>query len=157
MAKIKQYVGNLRIQSNVVENILVNEDFLMKESRYSSIPIKNKKNTQFQKKGWIDEVANELQSRGIQIINSLHSNPIKTENRIIIDYTIIYCKQRADIKNKINTLRNINYTQMFKKMFLPFELVGMDGRTFTNAFSNTCKCSAIKWDFLIEDLLIPNK
>ena len=92
MAKIKQYVGNLRIQSNVAENILVNKDFVMKESRYSSIPIENKKKTQFWKKGWIDEVANELQSRRIQITNLLYSNPIKTENRTIIDYTIIYCE-----------------------------------------------------------------
>jgi len=45
MAKIKQYISNLRIQRNVAENILVNEDFVMKESGYSSIPIENKKNT----------------------------------------------------------------------------------------------------------------
>jgi len=46
---------------------------------------------------------------------------------------------------------------MFKKIFLPFKLVGMDGRIFTNAFSNTYKCSVIEWDFLIEDLPTPNK
>ena len=42
-------------------------------------------------------------------------------------------------------------------MFLPFKLVGIDGRVFMNTFRNTHEDSTIEWDFIIEDILLPNK
>jgi len=60
------------------------------------------------------------------------------------EYTGQYCEESVEIKNKIIALRIINYTRLYKRMFLAFKLVGIDRDTFINAFRNTKKYSAIK-------------
>ena len=49
MAKVKQYVGNMKIQSNVAQNIKLNKDYTIYESGYSTIPIQIKAENQFWK------------------------------------------------------------------------------------------------------------
>ena len=47
MAKVKQYIGNMRIQSNIAQNIKLNEDYTMHESSYSTILVHIKAENQF--------------------------------------------------------------------------------------------------------------
>ena len=68
-----------------------------------------------------------------------------TKSKTIMDYVVEFCEScYKEKKQKVNALRNINYTRIFKRMFLPFKLVGIDGGTFTNAYRNTYEQSAIE-------------
>ena len=46
---------------------------------------------------------------------------------------------------------------MFKRMFLPFKLVEINGGTFTNAYGNIYEQSVIEWDFFQNKIDKPNK
>ena len=50
IAKVKQYIRNQKIQSNIAQNIIINEDYTMQESEYSTILIENKDKNQLQGK-----------------------------------------------------------------------------------------------------------
>jgi len=63
---------------------------------------------------------------------------------MVMDYAVQYCNESTEITNITIALRNINYARLYKRMFLPFELVGINSGTFTNVFRNIEEYSIIK-------------
>ena len=47
-------------------------------------------------------------------------------------------------------MSQINKVRLYKKVYLPFELVGVDSGKPTNAYYNLSKESAIQWSFMME-------
>jgi len=63
----------------------------------------------------------------------------------IIEYAIKYAET---IQNKIQTIYKINKVRLSKRLFLPFEMFGIDGDQTNNAYHNNEEVSAIEWTFL---------
>jgi hypothetical protein len=67
--------------------------------------------------------------RNIEII-TLHNTPKRIiNNKIIIDIAILFINQ-WDV-NKKEVLRSINHIRVFKKLYLPFKLIRMNGKKIT--------------------------
>ena len=60
----------------------------------------------------------------MKIINKIHYSDKTTSNTIIIDYAFQYRKDKPNYKD---ILYRINRVRMDKLLFLPFEMVYVDG------------------------------
>ena len=67
-----------------------------------------------------------------------------TNNKSIMRYAREYVK---DDNNKINTLKLINHVRLYKRVYLPCELLGQSGRDQTIAYRDKEAESQIKWTF----------
>ena len=109
---------------------------------------------QYWKSSWIDLVEEYLFKRDIIIKNKVNSEEKITQNTTIIEYEAQYI--RAE-KNQSMRMQRINRVRIHKRMYLPFELVNIDGRQPTNAYYNQEEISLIKWsmydcDFEFEEV-----
>ena len=81
----------------------------------------------------------------IKIHNELKfKNQIK-RNKIIMDYTLEYSS--INKTNKIKAIWIINLVWLYKKLYLPVELVGIRGNYQTQAYNDIKAKSIIKWKF----------
>ena len=84
-------------------------------------------------------IAKQIHQRNIKITNT-QSKTI-TNNQTIIDYARHYTQQ---LNNLHKAMRRINTVQLYQKLMLSFELVGVDGKQTTNSYWNTNKVSSIQ-------------
>ena len=75
----------------------------------------------------------------------MHSS-IPAEFRIMRNKSIMaYVREyRKETNLGINALKLINHVRLYKRVFLPFELVGQSGKDQTDAFRNNLEISQIK-------------
>ena len=67
-----------------------------------------------------------------------------TKNKSIMEYALTYADK---VMNDKSVLEHINHVRLYKKVFLPFELVGSSGRDETQAFQEDESMSQVKWTF----------
>ena len=77
-----------------------------------------------------------------------------TRNKSIMEYAREY---RKETNLGINVLKLINHVRLYKRVFLPFELVGQSGKDQTDAFRNNLEISQIKWTFYQQQVTQPSK
>ena len=77
-----------------------------------------------------------------------------TRNKSIMAYAREY---RKETNLGINALKLINHIRLYKRVFLPFELVGQSGKDQTDAFRNNLEISQIKWTFYQQQVTQPSK
>ena len=94
-----------------------------------------------------------LESRGINLINKQEVKFI-TSNKTNIDYITQYVEEEK-LSTKI--IPSINYIRMYKKMYLPCKLIGMNGRSETREMISPLEKSCIEWSFEFPKILIPSK
>ena len=87
------------------------------------------------------EIGSELQKRSIDLVNLHNIKMIKTANKTIMDYIQIYVENR---KLSINIIPPINHIRMYKKMYLPCELIGLCGNKKTREFREGLETSSIR-------------
>ena len=79
---------------------------------------------------------------------SLHDHQNKlfviTKNKTTMDFAVT-CAEK--VVHDPEMLKLINHVRLFKKVYLPFELVGGSGRDQTDAFVNEMQKSQIRWTF----------
>ena len=93
---------------------------------------------------WSDEIRNTFQSRKINVINNDVKEFMITQNKTIMDYAVEYARCQ-DLK--IHVLAPINHVRTSKRMHLPCELFGLNGRVQTKEYRNTNDKSTIVWNF----------
>ena len=91
---------------------------------------------------WVEEVQEMMRVRDLCICNQIKTEPIITENKIIMDYAKKYIKENKVLRD---THDQINYICIHKKLLLLSELVGERGRNVTAAFYNINEKSLLKW------------
>ena len=74
-----------------------------------------------------------MKVRDITLLNTIYNPKEITKNIIIIEYTSRYVES---CKNKVETLQKINRVRLHKRMYLPFELVNIDGEQRINSYYN---------------------
>ena len=84
-----------------------------------------------------------MKSRRIELINTNYSKDILSTNKIIIDYTREYVKERKEDKQN---LARINRVRLHKRMILLCKLVRMLERCKIKEFVNVEDKSCIQWN-----------
>ena len=122
---LKLYVGNKRVKNRIAKLLSIIEDLQFIENRINQIPINANHEEKYWKAIWIDNIVGILSKWVLKITNGkeLH-NKIMT-NEIIMDLILEYMKEMKD-RNKI--LNKINQVRLYKKAYLPFELLEMKGQ-----------------------------
>ena len=121
---LKLYLGHKRLQTNVIKMIDINECIAFFQYGYSSHPVETNREIKPNIITQSDEIEAILRKRCISIINTNFNKMKITMNRTIIDFTVDYVKEK-NLKYEI--LAPINQMRLKKKMYLPYELVGLDG------------------------------
>ena len=62
-----------------------------------------------------------------------------------MDYALEYCNQ---FQKASQILAQLNFIHLKKKVLLPIELLGRNGRSQTSYYSNIDEDSSVKWEFI---------
>ena len=92
-----------------------------------------------------------LNSRQIQLVNKFNEVKITT-NKTIMQLVVEYIQQN---KLKLEIFDQINYVRLYKKVILPVELIGSNGRIVTEYFKEIENKSMLKWVFNFPDVSKP--
>ena len=82
-----------------------------------------------------------MQKRKLLLINTTSIHDKITKNKIIINYVEEYAQEK---QLKQSVVQNINLVWLYKKLYLPIELVGIRGDKQTEAFNNIHAPSSIE-------------
>ena len=93
-------------------------------------------------------IAKYLQERQILIINPKYSMKHITQNQIIMDLAYQFYQNHKNYKVLLN---RVNKVRLRKGLYLPFELVWIDGGKPINTYYNKEEPSNIQWSFLKEE------
>ena len=144
--KAKLYLGNVRRKDVTYAAIKLQEEYLKVEAgREINIPYDPQE--QYWQKLWIDEVNDVFFERNIRLYD--HDARILkiTSNETIMDMARRYVQvKHMDVK----VLGVINLVRKKKKVYLPCELVGMNGKTPTQCYIKLHEQSQLKWSFSSE-------
>ena len=77
-----------------------------------------------------------------------------SKNESIMDYSIKYVKAE---ELDYNVVEAINHVRIFKKMILPYELIGFRGDKVTKEAREVYERSAIIWNVKFEEIRKPHK
>ena len=82
----------------------------------------------------------------MKVVNERFDDTKITRNRTIMDYAIDYV-DHIKLKNKKQKeyLHDINRVRLYKGVFFPFELLGIDRNKLTSTYQNKDELSLIKW------------
>ena len=89
-----------------------------------------------------DEVSHTLNSRKMEISNSINKKVVETSNKSAIDYTN-QCIEEMKLTLKLIPL--VNHMRNFKKMHFPYKLVNMNCQTRTCKFESTESSRCFLW------------
>ena len=92
---------------------------------------------------WIDKVSDIFYEKNI-ILAKEEKKPIVSRNKTIMVYAIDYVQEKALPKI---VLKQINFVQMKKEVYLLYELIGANGRTVTEVYYDIQMKSQIRWGF----------
>ena len=94
----------------------------------------------------IDIIPIALNEREMVVLNERFDNNRILGNRIIIDCTVNYIDYiKFKNKQRVEQLHDINRVRLYKGLFLPFKLLGIDGNQPINAYSNEDEELYIEW------------
>jgi uncharacterized protein with PQ loop repeat len=137
---LKQYIGHKWIDTKLAKTIDINKEIAHLQYGYSTSPIKTAITLKPSNTIWNDEVENILRKRKLQLININNEHLRLTVNNTIIDFVVKYIEE---MKLKYNTIQSLNQMRIFKKMYLLYELVELDGNSITTTYTNEEECSGI--------------
>ena len=101
---------------------------------------------------WSDEVGEMLMSRNISLVNTEDSKKI-TINKTIMDYTKEYVEE-SHLSTKI--LPPINYIRIYKKIYLPYELIGTNRRYEIKKMRNQLERRFVEQNFKFPSMPRPS-
>jgi len=128
---MRLYAGHVRAGDRISNIIRINKENAMFQNAYSSNVLKAPERDDKEVATWSEEIGWELQKRGIEIINNQETNQINTTNKTIMDYAQQYRLEKEESKLIIPP---INQVRVYKRMYLPCELVGFCGSKETKGF-----------------------
>ena len=150
MLETKLYIRNLRAKTRISKIIIMINNKLMIEKGKNNNTIKEEYNTN-NKKMWVENVHQILNSRQIQLVNNFNEVQIMT-NKTIMQLVVEYIKQN---KLKSEIFDQINYVRLYEKAILPVELIGSNRRIVTECFEEIENKSMLEWVFNFPDVPKP--
>ena len=151
---MRLYAGHVRAGDRISNIIRINEENAMFQNGYSSNVLKAPERDDKEVATWSEEIGWELQKRGIEIINNQETNQINTTNKTIMDYAQQYRLEKEESKLIIPP---INQVRVYKRMYLPCELVGFCGSKETKGFRRNAECSEFQWNVEFARVPKPSK
>ena len=100
-----------------------------------------KESDKFWTKTWVDAIAEQCKKRGTQIINKAQNMSEITTNATIMDFVCMCVRGK---KNKREITEMINHVQIYKQVYLPFEIVRICSRKKTNCVNDNDEISPIR-------------
>ena len=144
MLKAKQYLGHKRMNSIANQSIQLQEEYLKVESGRDTNLLYDP-SERYWKKLWIDEVNDMFYRRKIELHRNKNEGITITNNVTVMDLAVKYAELKGYGERELTA---INYVRLKKKLYLPFELVGTEGRAQTECYLNIDSSSQIMWGFL---------
>ena len=77
-----------------------------------------------------------------------------TNNKPLMAYAREYAKEEQ-LNSK--TVMSLNHVRLYKRIFLPCELIGQNGKEQTSAYRNDNEKGQIKWTFYYYDVELPSR
>ena len=151
---IRAYVGHQRGESGVSKIIQILEQNAWLQYGYSTSIIDTTRENKPKQLIWSDEVQFKLEKRQIKLINRLNEEKLITRNKTIMDYAIEYGKRDEAVDGEREA---INHVRIYKKMILPFEVVGFRGAQETREYRNTLEPSSVLWKVSFDVVPKPRK
>jgi len=140
--KAKLYIGNIRIKKETYNDIKLHEELMIVEAG-REVKVGEGLNIQYWELTWIDEVNKVFSSREIRLHNE--KNKLIMTNKTLMEYAVQYI---SSMGRKEEELYQINFVRLKKQVYLPFELVGKNGRSPTTPYYNLEEISQVLWKFL---------
>ena len=139
---LKLYVGHKWLNNRIAKIIRINEEEVSYQNGFNENVIKTPRNLKLKEGIWSDHIGKKLEKRMIKIVNNENEIKIITQNKTIMDWVKEYVKNEKIPSDKI---AKINYIWIYKKIYLPCELVGSDGLKETNCKKYPFEKSCIRW------------
>ena len=137
---LKLYLGNKRCVSNVSRMINALEEMMWVEGGLNKSII-NDKNESYWTESWLDEIKEIIRQRKIALYSDLSEEFKVTKNKSIMEYAYEYV---VNEKKSTDTLKLINHVRLYKRVYLPCELLGQRGKEQTLAYRVNKAQSQIK-------------
>ena len=94
---------------------------------------------------WIDETSDLLFNRGIEINHNGKDSKKMSQNKTIVEHALHNAEQTHQ---KRNILKQIDFVQLKKRMCIPYEMMGNNGRSPTDCWRDIDMSSQSEWRFL---------
>ena len=150
---LKLYLGNKRSTSNASRMINALEEMMWVEGGLNK-DIINDENESFWTESWVDEIKEIMKQRKIILCSEMKNEFRVTRNKSIMAYAREYVE---NVNTTKDTMKLINHVRLYKKVYLPCELLGQRGREQTIAYRENKAQSQIKWTFYHHEVEIPSK
>ena len=128
MLKLKQCFGNMRLLNNASDMIKTNSENEQILSGRSKNIHEIKCEERWWPHTWIDEVKKSCEERDIDVIENIDRTTI-TANKTVMDLACEYVKDKPKCEDMHE---KINHVRLHKKVYLPCELLGMNGKSRTD-------------------------
>jgi len=138
--RLKLFFSNKRSKSNLSRMINALEEQMWVEGGINKNVV-NDLGKSYWTESWIDEVCSDMKKRNIRLISKTMSEFRITSNKTIMQYAREYTSKSS---NETIVLKLINHVRLYKRVFLPFELIGNSGKEQTEAYRIQEKQSQIK-------------
>jgi len=151
---LKLYVGHQRARTRISNMIQINEDNARLSYGYANSILETDRSWKPNQISWSDEIQQKLQKRNMELINRQNEPKWFTVNKTIMDYAQQYVKQNqlSDI-----SIASMNQVRIFKKMYLPCELIGLKGDCLTKEAKVNEEKSSIVWKIEFDEVPKPSK
>ena len=151
---LKLYLGHQRARSKVAKIMKINEDNARMSYGYSASIIETSRKWKPNQITWSDETQDMLNRRQLEVINRSNEPRLITKNKTIMDYARTFVKT-----NKISELcvAPINQVRTRKKMCLPCELIGLNGKHVTKEAREIEAKSTVEWKVEFDEVPKPSK
>lgn len=147
---LKFYFGHTRLEGNINDLITAELEKLQVECGMNVPFATVADDEKWWPRTWLDRVFSLCLHRNIQVEREINFLKEITSNKTIMDYAIMYKKTAV-------TLGRINQVRLYKKLLLPLELVGVDGKQRTSCALMKHERSHIGWSFMQNDLSVPQR
>jgi len=149
---LKLYVGHQRAKTKIANMIQINENNARLSYGYRNSILEIDRKWKPNQISWSDEIQQKLQKRNMELINRQNEPKWFTVNKTIMDYA----QQYKHLKNLSEIcLASMNQVRIFKKMYLPCELVGLKGDCLTKEARFNEEKSSIRWMINFEEVPKP--
>jgi len=136
------YSRRIALGVGIMKIIKINKENAVYQYRYNEQLIKTPCRYKICREIWSDEIGERLETRKITLKNRNNKMKKFTRNKSIIDWAREYIKNE---KVPINKLERINHMRIFKKMYLPCEIVGRKGNKILLEQKEPMKASCFGW------------
>ena len=90
---------------------------------------------------WVDNVAEQTNKRKMRLPQIVQNGKVQW-SKTIVDFIVEYVREKTYAEK---ACKKINHVRMYKQVWLPFELVGVNGRGRTGCFVLDDEKSPIDW------------